>query len=77
MSKDDNRTGYFRFPPHPAPQWDEFCLIVIRFLADSSLFSQTRDEFRVGSGIVTPAPPYPAPIIFLKYFFIILFYTLI
>ena len=47
-----------------------FGLTVIEFLAGLSLFSQIKDEFEVGSGIVTPALPqlYFKNILLLFYF---------
>ena len=49
-------------------------LSVIGFLAGLSLFSQIRDKFGTGSGIVTPAL---SRLYFKNIFIIILFYTLI
>ena len=46
------------------------------FLVDSNLFSQTRDKFGTGSGIVIPELPYPDYILKIFFYFFILYFNI-
>ena len=77
MSRDDNGVDYSGFPLRPVLNGTGFGLIVIEFLAGSGLFSQIRDEFGSGSGIVTPAPSCPDYILKIFFYYFILHFNII